>query len=85
MGGVALNSTAGGGGGFVSTRWNVLVAAAGNMDGPGDPPARAAWEDLYRTYCHPVYAFIRRRGRGRADAQNLTQSFFSFICWKRTR
>ena len=84
MGGVALNSTAGGGAGFASTRWNVLIAAAGDMDGPGGLPARAAWEDLYRTYCHPVYAFIRRRGRGRADAQDLTQSFFVHLLEKST-
>ena len=84
MGGVALNSTAGAGAGFASTRWSVLVAAAGDLDGPGGLPARAAWEDLYRTYCHPVYAFIRRRGRCRADAQDLTQSFFVHLLEKGT-
>ena len=41
-------------------------------------PARdgSAWEDLYRSYCHPVYAFIRRRGHPRPEAQDLTQDFF---------
>jgi DNA-directed RNA polymerase specialized sigma24 family protein len=33
-------------------------------------------EELYRLYCDPVYAFIRRRGHGRQDAQDLTQDFF---------
>ena len=35
-----------------------------------------AWEDLYRIYCYPVYAFIRRRGHLRPQAQDLTQDFF---------
>ena len=35
-----------------------------------------SWEYLYRTYCYPVYAFIRRRGHPRAQAQDLTQDFF---------
>jgi DNA-directed RNA polymerase specialized sigma24 family protein len=33
-------------------------------------------EELYRFYCYPVYAFIRRRGHARYDAQDLTQDFF---------
>ncbi len=41
--------------------------------------ARAAWEELYRGYCYPVYAFIRRHGQARAQAQDLTQDFFVYL------
>ena len=48
-----------------------LVSAAGD-----DDQRRIALESLYRAYSTPVYAFIRRRGYGRQDAQDLTQDFF---------
>jgi DNA-directed RNA polymerase specialized sigma24 family protein len=41
-------------------------------------------EELYRLYCYPVYAFIRRRGHGRQDAQDLTQDFFVHLLEKGT-
>lgn len=44
--------------------------------------SRMALEGLYRTYCYPVYAFIRRRGYGRQDAQDLTQDFFVHVLEK---
>ena len=78
----SLNSTAGGRAGFVSTQWNLLLAAA---DRPGDDAAvRAAWEGLYRVYCYPVYAFIRRRRYPRPAAQDLTQDFFVHLVAKGT-
>jgi RNA polymerase sigma factor (sigma-70 family) len=46
--------------------------------------ARDAWEDLYRTYCYPVYTFIRRRGYHRPEAQDLTQDFFVHLIEKET-
>ena len=46
--------------------------------------AQAALEALYRVYCYPVYAFIRRRGHGRPDAQDLTQDFFVYLLEKGT-
>ena len=46
--------------------------------------ARAALEELYRLYCYPVYAFIRRRGHSRQDAQDLTQDFFIHLLEKNT-
>lgn len=43
----------------------------------GDGARRAeALEKLCRTYWAPVYAFIRRSGRGVHDSQDLTQGFF---------
>ena len=39
-------------------------------------------EEVYRLYCYPVYAFIRRRGHARSDAQDLTQDFFIHLLEK---
>ena len=82
---VALNSTAGGQPGFVSTQWGRLLEAA-EVEGnhAADTIARDAWENLYRLYSYPVYAFIRRRGHPRLDAQDLTQDFFVHLVEKRT-
>ena len=41
-------------------------------------------EALYGTYCYPIYAFIRRRGYARQDAQDLTQDFFVHLLEKGT-
>ena len=46
--------------------------------------ARTAWEALSRTYCGPIYAFIRRRGYDREDAQDLTHDFFVHLLEKGT-
>ena len=73
-----LNSTAGGQPGFASTQWGLLLAADHGAD------TQSAWEDLYRTYCYPVYAFIRRRGHPRSAAQDLTHDFFVHLIEKGT-
>ena len=39
--------------------------------------SRTALEKLCQAYWHPVYHYIRRRGYGTEDAQDLTQSFFT--------
>ena len=83
----SLNSTAGGHAVFASTQWRRLVEAAevgGNDRDPADTVARDAWEALYRDYCYPVYAFIRRRGHPRPEAQDLTQDFFVHLVEKGT-
>ena len=72
-----LSSTAGGSLRFETTQWSLISAAAAE-----DQQNRAAFEDLYRSYCHPVYAFIRRRGYARQDAQDLTQDFFLHLSEK---
>ena len=63
---------------FASTQWGVLLAASAATESAGSA-ARAAWEELYRAYCYPVYAFIRRRGYSRPQAQDLTQDFFVYL------
>ncbi len=57
---------------FATTRWSVVMAA-----GAGDsPPARQALEALCRAYWYPIYVYVRRKGYGPDEAQDLTQEFF---------
>jgi DNA-directed RNA polymerase specialized sigma24 family protein len=57
---------------FEPTRWSlVLRARAGD-----DAERRAALEALCRAYWYPLYAYLRRSGRGVADAEDLAQEFF---------
>jgi RNA polymerase sigma-70 factor (ECF subfamily) len=58
---------------FVTTHWSVVLTAAQS----DTTRARAALEQLCRTYWHPLYAFVRRRGHSPADAEDLTQEFFA--------
>ncbi len=58
---------------FATTLWTVVIAA-GDPDHPG---ATAALERLCRTYWYPVYAYVRRKGHMAAEAEDLTQEFFS--------
>ena len=44
--------------------------------------ARAALEELCRTYWRPIYSFVRRQGHSPADAQDLTQEFFARLLAK---
>ena len=56
---------------FTTTHWSVVLASA-DQD---SPQARAALEQLCRTYWYPLYCYIRRRGYSHEDAQDLTQGF----------
>jgi RNA polymerase sigma factor (sigma-70 family) len=56
---------------FADTPWSVVLRARHDST-----EGRAALEKLCHLYWSPVYAFIRRRGFGREDAQDLTQGFF---------
>lgn len=78
-----LNSTAGGRAGFASTQWGLLLAASA-ADRTNDDQAQTALGDLYRIYSYPVYSFIRRHGRPRPEAQDLTQDFFVHLIEKGT-
>lgn len=46
------------------------------------PQAARALEELCRTYWFPLYAYIRRRGHGKEDAEDLTQAFFARLLGK---
>jgi RNA polymerase sigma factor (sigma-70 family) len=58
---------------FATTHWSVVLAA-GRSD---SPQATAALEKLCRAYWFPLYAFVRRQGHSREDAQDVTQEFFA--------
>jgi RNA polymerase sigma-70 factor (ECF subfamily) len=47
------------------------------------PTAQEALEKLCRTYWRPVFGFIRRQGVRPAEAEDLTQGFFSLLLERR--
>jgi DNA-directed RNA polymerase specialized sigma24 family protein len=69
----AVSSAAEGPSAFPSTRWSLVIAAGSSHT---EQERRNAPETLCRTYWHPVYAFICRRGHPPEEAQNLTQGLF---------
>jgi len=68
-----------GAGGFHATHWSVVLAA-GDTHSPGSD---AALEALCTAYWYPLYAFVRRRGYGPHEAEDLTQAFFTQLLSKR--
>src|SRR6267378_224710 len=63
---------------FQTTHWSVVLAA-----GQRDLPRRAAaLEKLCRAYWYPLYAYVRQRGQGPEDAQDLTQEFLARLLEK---
>jgi DNA-directed RNA polymerase specialized sigma24 family protein len=58
--------------GFQTTRWDLIVAARGDSQANFE-----ALEQLCSIYWPCVYAFVRRKGFIRADAEDLTQEFIS--------
>jgi len=50
------------------------VLAAGRRH---TPQSDQALEELCRTYWFPLYAYVRRRGSSKEDAEDLTQTFFA--------
>jgi RNA polymerase sigma-70 factor (ECF subfamily) len=67
-----------GGGRFATTQWS-LVLAAGLRGSAADEDALAR---LCALYWYPVFAFVRRRGYGSEDAEDLTQGFFARLIEK---
>jgi RNA polymerase sigma-70 factor (ECF subfamily) len=63
---------------FTTTHWSVVLAAQG-----GSTEAKAALENLCRTYWWPLYGFVRRQGYKPEDAQDLTQAFFARLLERR--
>lgn len=56
---------------FTTTRWTVVLQAAGAESGPNE-----ALEQLCRVYWPPLYAFLRRRGYSSHEAEDVVQGFF---------
>ncbi len=58
---------------FATTHWTVVLAAGQHST----PQSDQAIEELCRTYWFPLYAYVRRRGHAKEDAEDLTQEFFA--------
>lgn len=65
---------------FVTTHWSVVLTA-GHSD---TTRTRAALETLCQAYWHPLYAYVRRAGYSREEAQDLTQEFFARLLAQNT-
>jgi len=63
---------------FDTTRWSLILHAGGEGDG-----AQGALETLCRNYRPPVLAYIRARPYLRDDAEDLAQSFFTYLLEQR--
>ena len=57
---------------FRTTHWSIVLLSAQTQV----PGSQTALADLCRLYWYPLYVFVRRRGYGAEDAQDLTQGFF---------
>jgi RNA polymerase sigma-70 factor (ECF subfamily) len=64
--------------GFHTTHWSVVLAA---REGHSSQ-AQQALSELCQSYWYPLYAFIRRRGNGPTEAEDLTQAFFARLLEK---
>jgi RNA polymerase sigma factor (sigma-70 family) len=63
---------------FVTTHWSVVLSARG----PQSPQSAAALEKLCRIYWYPLYAYLRRGGQSKENAEDLTQAFFARLLEK---
>ena len=57
---------------FVTTRWTVVLSAGRKSS----PQSDRALGELCQTYWYPLYAYVRRQGRTKEDAEDLVQAFF---------
>jgi RNA polymerase sigma-70 factor (ECF subfamily) len=64
---------------FATTRWSLVVSAAGRAD---DATARGALASLCQAYWYPLYAYLRRQGTPAAEAEDLVQAFFAELLAK---
>lgn len=58
---------------FATTHWTAVLEAGQSST----PQSDRALEELCQTYWFPLYAYVRRRGHSREDAEDLTQAFFA--------
>jgi RNA polymerase sigma factor (sigma-70 family) len=57
---------------FVTTRWTVVLHAGRKSS----PQSDRALGELCQTYWYPLYAYVRRKGKTKEDAEDLVQAFF---------
>lgn len=63
---------------FATTHWSVVLQA-----GEGDAASsQCALETLCQAYWYPIYVYVRRKGYGPNDAEDLTQEFFAQLISK---
>jgi DNA-directed RNA polymerase specialized sigma24 family protein len=60
---------------FATTRWTMVRAAGAS--------AADALESLCTAYWFPLYAYVRRHGFSKEDAEDLTQGFFAMLLERR--
>jgi RNA polymerase sigma-70 factor (ECF subfamily) len=58
---------------FATTHWTVVLAAGKRHT----PQSDHALEELCRSYWFPLYAYVRRRGHNKEDAEDSVQEFFA--------
>jgi RNA polymerase sigma factor (sigma-70 family) len=58
---------------FATTHWTVVLEAGKRHT----PESDRALEELCSAYWFPLYAYVRRRGYTKEDAEDLTQAFFA--------
>jgi len=58
---------------FMTTHWTTVLNAGDSQC----PEADEALSRLCRNYWYPLYVYVRRRGHGPDEAQDLTQEFFA--------
>jgi len=58
---------------FATTRWTVVLDAGRRST----PQSDRALEELCCAYWFPLYAYVRRRGQSKENAEDLTQAFFA--------
>jgi len=57
---------------FGATHWTAIEAIGSN----DDERSRLMVSDFLKAYWKPVYCYLRHKGRGNAEAKDLTQGFF---------
>lgn len=68
----ALHPHGAGAANFNTTHWTIVLACGDESD---SARAQEALASLFQTYWYPLYAYVRRRGYGEHDAEDLVQAF----------
>jgi RNA polymerase sigma factor (sigma-70 family) len=61
---------------FNTTHWTIVLACSSQGD---SARAQEALATLFQTYWYPLYAYVRRRGYGDQDAEDIVQAFCLFL------
>jgi len=64
---------------FATTHWSLVLSARD----PRSPQSADALEKLCRAYWYPLYAYARRAGQSKENAEDLTQAFFARLLEKK--